>query len=194
MGTLWVALVDAFKRMYTHPQGRKFLYLSLSGLFLLAFFVFFQKLFLFLLGLILVALFSLIPLALGTHLVAIEFVSLPSLVFFYIYGWTEAAVFMIIGLAVYTYITQSPSLIRFIGMIVFPLMLVPFIPFKSLGIVTVGLLWAVCVHVFLWILTLAFGITSFRKRLIWSVTHMVWFWFLMTNFGEVALRIAEAIA
>ena len=176
-------------KLFSKKEVRKYAVYVTVLLLLLGFVLFFTKLVVFLVFLGLAVLGSFLLVVLGTNSIGIEFITFPSLIFLYIYGWKEASIFSVIALFLYMFITRSISINTMLAFIILPIVLLCFVPFKGVGIFKLGIAMSLIGNGIFTVITIAFGTARIHKRLIYFATHVLWAWFLFGTFGEPVLKL-----
>lgn len=181
--------MKSLSKLFSKKEVRKYaLYLAIA-LFALGIIMFLTKFVVFIVCLLLAVLGSFILVVLGTNSIGIEFITFPSILFLYVYGWKEASIFAVLSLFLYMFITRAISINTMLAFIMVPLLLLLFIPFKGFGIFVLGMAMSIIGNLIFTIITIAFGTTRIHKRLIYFATHVVWAWFLFGTFGEFAIKL-----
>lgn len=160
----------------------------LGFLLVLSFILFFSKAALFLIFLLGTVAAAFLLVIIGTNSIGIEFVTFPSLIFLYKYGWVDASLFAVVALFLYMFITRSVGINMFLAFGIVPLLLLALVPLKSLGIFPLGMILSIAGNGVFTGITIMFGTTHLHKRLIYFATHVVWSWFLFGTFGERVLQ------
>ncbi len=156
---------------------------------MLGFVVFFTKFVVFLLFLGGAVLGALLMVVIGTRSIAIEFISFPTVVLLYAYGLKESLIFLWLSLFLYIFITHTITINSLLSIILCPVVLLPMLLFKSIGIVKFGIIWVFLVNLGLTIITICYGTARIHKRLIFFATDMIWVWFLFTRFAEPVVKL-----
>src|SRR3989344_8017388 len=175
--------------LFSHKEVKKYaIYLALAFV-VLGFVVFFTKFVVFLLFLGGAALSALLMVVIGTRSIGFEFISFPTVVLLYAYGLKESLIFLWISLFLYIFITHTITINSLLSIILCPIVLLPMLFFKSMGVVNFGIIWVFLVNLLFTIITICYGTARIYKRLLFFATDMLWVWFLFTRFAEPVVKL-----
>ncbi len=148
---------------------------------------FFKKVLIMAVFLAINAVVALIWMYFHNRIIAIEFITLTSLICLYAFGVKAGVFFMLLSILLHNFITTNMSMNNLLNIFLSPFILWLLSFFSGMGIVAMALWHVVIVNVLFFILVLLLHTGRMHKRIIYLVTHIAWTWFLFRNFAEPVL-------
>ena len=167
-------------------QYIKWIILVLLGIGVL---LFFKKILVMAVFLALNAFIALVWMYFQNRVVAIELITLTSILCLYIFGVKEGMFMVFLSVLIHNFITSTLTFNSIAAVIMTPLIMLAMSPFQGIGIALFGIIYAVIINCVLLLMVLFLHTGHLYKRIIFMVTHLVWVWFLFSNFSESLLKL-----